>query len=100
MLPAHPGAICKRLETLTHVDVIIGTVPASAQPEAYPPGFFARTPVVLDAAYRPRSTPLLRQAREHGCRTVSGTPRSRRARWKDRREAPASHLRMPPHPSR
>ena len=69
---AHLGAICKRLETLAHVDVIISTVPASAQPEAYPPGLFVRTPVVLDVAYRPRWTPLLRQAREHGCRIVSG----------------------------
>ena len=66
------GSICKRLETIAHVDIIIGTVPAGAQQADFPAGLFVRHPLVLDAAYRPRWTPLLRQARAHGCATVSG----------------------------
>jgi shikimate 5-dehydrogenase len=54
------------------IAALVCTLPASAAWSA-PPWLLARhRPAVLDACYRPRSTPLLRQARAAGCATAEG----------------------------
>eukprot|EP00906_Rhabdomonas_costata_P026554 RCo037837 len=67
------GEAVPSLEGLGAVDIIIGTIPASAQgPQTVPPGLLHGKPVVVDLAYRPRRTPLLKQAEAAGCATVQG----------------------------
>ena len=61
-------------DTLTRsgcVALIIGTVPASAG-LTVPEHLLGEGTIVLDAAYTPRITPLLRQALDRGCRVHSG----------------------------
>ena len=48
------------------------TLPASAAWAAAPWLLARDAPAVLDVAYRPRETPLLRQARAAGCEAVEG----------------------------
>jgi len=50
---------------------VVGTVPASAG-VSVPSSVLAGKPVVLDAAYRPRETTLLRDAKAHGCTAIEG----------------------------
>jgi len=50
---------------------IVGTVPASAG-VTVPASVLVGKPVVLDAAYRPRETTLLRDAKAHGCTAIEG----------------------------
>ena len=69
------GTACGKLEeaAAAGVDVIVGTIPANAQhEEALPASLFASHPVVVELAYRPRRTPLLKQAEKAGCETVEG----------------------------
>uniref|UniRef100_A0A7S1NAR1 Pentafunctional AROM polypeptide n=1 Tax=Eutreptiella gymnastica TaxID=73025 RepID=A0A7S1NAR1_9EUGL len=65
------GVAITSLDGLKDMDVVIGTIPASAQSE-YPASLFANKPVAVDLAYRPRRTPLLQQAAAAGCETVEG----------------------------
>jgi pentafunctional AROM polypeptide len=65
------GTAITSLDGIKDLDVIIGTIPADAQ-SAYPKELFNKKPVAVDLAYRPRRTPLLKQATAAGCETVEG----------------------------
>lgn len=54
-----------------HLDVVVSTVPASAE-FVLPDAMLLARPVVMDAAYRPAETSLLAQARAAGCPYVQG----------------------------
>lgn len=56
---------------LDQVDIVIGTIPASAQTNL-PPSLFKTRPIVLDAAYKPAMTPLLTTAKAAGCVCIQG----------------------------
>jgi len=67
------------LDSLHGVDVVIGTVPPSAQfslpPHLLPKegeGEKDRLPLVVELVYHPRETPLALQARKHNLRLVEG----------------------------
>ena len=65
--------VCKDLGSLNSVDIVVGTIPAGAQKEDHFPGnLFASKPVVVELAYRPRTTPLLKLAQDAGCQVVEG----------------------------
>jgi 3-dehydroquinate dehydratase/shikimate dehydrogenase len=57
-------------------DVLVNATPvgSGARPgeSLVPPGGLRRGAVVFDMVYEPRETPLLRAAREAGCRTIDG----------------------------
>eukprot|EP00669_Euglena_mutabilis_P006097 TRINITY_DN1827_c0_g1_i1.p1 TRINITY_DN1827_c0_g1~~TRINITY_DN1827_c0_g1_i1.p1 ORF type:complete len:312 (-),score=26.84 TRINITY_DN1827_c0_g1_i1:235-1170(-) len=65
------GTAVTSLSDLEAPDVVIGTIPAGAQGE-YPSSVFAKQPVTMDLAYRPRRTALLQQAQAAGCATIEG----------------------------
>jgi len=69
------GKVCQNLNELPgELDLLIGTIPASAQdPQAFPSSLFASKPLVVELAYRPRETPLLRLAKESSCDYVEGS---------------------------
>jgi pentafunctional AROM polypeptide len=65
------GTAISSISSLPHIDIIIGTIPASAQTN-FPHELFKSCPIVLDAAYKPAETPLLMAAREAGCSCIQG----------------------------
>lgn len=58
-------------DTFSGVAQVIGTIPAEARFEL-PDYLFDSEPVVVEAAYRPRSTLLVAQARARDCLVVEG----------------------------
>jgi len=64
------------LDALAHADLVVNATPLGSGSNVetpLPPGaVLHRGMVVFDLVYRPRETPLLRQARAAGCRTVEG----------------------------
>lgn len=63
--------VCNALQDLSDVCVIVSTIPASANFKV-PDNIFKETPVVLDAAYKPKHTTLLKQAAEFKCKLCFG----------------------------
>ena len=57
---------------LDRLDVIISCVPGSAGLSLPVEALRRLHPLVLDAAYRPRETPLLADARAAGCTAIEG----------------------------
>ena len=57
---------------LTSLDLVVSCVPASANLTLTDERLKALNPIVLDAAYRPRDTPLLTAAAAAGCVTIEG----------------------------
>jgi len=53
------------------LDIVVSCVPGSAE-ITLPRSVLAAKPIVLDAAYRPRLTPLLGDARAAGCEVIEG----------------------------
>uniref|UniRef100_A0A6B2LCD4 Shikimate dehydrogenase substrate binding N-terminal domain-containing protein n=1 Tax=Arcella intermedia TaxID=1963864 RepID=A0A6B2LCD4_9EUKA len=66
------GTLCETLGALPGVDVVIGTVPPSAQ-FALPEGLVKESLVVVELVYAPRETALVAQARKHNCKIVEGS---------------------------
>lgn len=61
----------KNLDGIDDLDIVIGTIPAAAQTDL-PASLFKTQPIVLDAAYKPAMTPLLRAAKASGCPCIQG----------------------------
>eukprot|EP00927_Polykrikos_kofoidii_P039617 TRINITY_DN33973_c0_g1_i1.p1 TRINITY_DN33973_c0_g1~~TRINITY_DN33973_c0_g1_i1.p1 ORF type:complete len:733 (-),score=107.77 TRINITY_DN33973_c0_g1_i1:67-2265(-) len=60
------------IAALPRLDLVMGTVPGDGE-SVLPEELLARfRPVVFDAAYRPRDTPLLRAGRAAGCPIIEG----------------------------
>jgi 3-dehydroquinate dehydratase/shikimate dehydrogenase len=89
-----------------HFDVVINATPVGMAggpaPEAtpFPPAWLAGKEVVFDMVYRPRRTPLLKQAGARGCAVVEGLEmfvRQAAAQYRlltgDRTEAPLATMR-------
>ena len=57
---------------LTRLDLVVSCVPASANLSLTDERLRKLGPIVLDAAYRPRDTPLLNAASAAGCVTIEG----------------------------
>ena len=57
---------------LDRIDLVVSCVPGSAGLTLPDDVLKARSPIVLDAAYRPRETPLLAAAASAGCVTIEG----------------------------
>ena len=59
-------------------DIVINATPVGmqgtpmAESTPFPPEWLSGREVVFDMVYRPRTTPLLRQAAKRGCRTIEG----------------------------
>jgi len=67
MVDLQPGTTA-----LARLDVVVSCVPGSAGLCLTDDVLRARSPIVLDAAYRPRETPLLTAAAAAGCVTIEG----------------------------
>ncbi|KAF0709617.1 Aste57867_5842 [Aphanomyces stellatus] len=65
------GRAVASLADVSHIDVVVGTIPATAG-FTLPLHLLHHDMVVMDAAYKPAITPLLAQARAHGCLVVQG----------------------------
>ncbi|GBG27741.1 Pentafunctional AROM polypeptide [Hondaea fermentalgiana] len=74
LVSSFPGTVLADLEGFSDpVDLIIGTVPASSGLRMPDEGYLREhQPVVVDVAYRPRQTELLKQAASCGCITYEG----------------------------
>merc|ERR1712159_112400 len=57
---------------LERLDLIVSCIPGSAEVTLPVPVLRQKMPVVSDAAYRPRQTPLLRDAVDAGCVVIEG----------------------------
>ena len=67
------GEVCHSLENCHPPDVIIGTVPAHAQDvERFPDNLFLKKPIVIEMAYKPKMTFLLKSAEKNGSQIVPG----------------------------
>ena len=69
---AHCAELAGGVEAMERLDVLVSCVPGSAGLSLPPPLLRKLRPLVLDAAYRPRETPLLRDASAAGCTTLEG----------------------------
>lgn len=69
--PSSPTPETGVLSPARNVCIVVSTVPADARMEL-PHHLFAHQPVVVEAAYRPRVTLLVAQARRFGCEVVEG----------------------------
>ena len=68
----HCADLAGGVEAMERLDVLVSCVPGSAGLSLPPPLLRKLQPLVLDAAYRPRETPLLRDAAAAGCTTLEG----------------------------
>jgi len=70
------GELCPELHAgvaaLQRLDVLVSCVPGTAELSPTPDELRRLQPIVLDAAYRPRQTPLLTNAAAAGCVTIEG----------------------------
>ena len=71
------GGVCMQelepgVAALTRLDLVVSCVPASANLSLTDERLRKLGPIVLDAAYRPRDTPLLSAASAAGCVTIEG----------------------------
>ncbi|MBW2121768.1 MAG: shikimate dehydrogenase, partial [Deltaproteobacteria bacterium] len=63
-------------KALNHTDILVNATPVGMTPGAdenpIPSDLLEARPLVFDTIYNPIETRLLREARERGCRSVSG----------------------------
>ncbi|KAG9415137.1 3-dehydroquinate dehydratase (3-dehydroquinase) [Aphanomyces cochlioides] len=65
------GTAISSLSDLPQVDVVVGTIPATAG-FVLPDHLFRHGLIVMDAAYKPAITPMLASAKAHGCTCIQG----------------------------
>lgn len=68
------GSVCQQLDAaaLPRLELLVSCVPGTAQLTLPVDYLRSAGPIVLDAAYRPRQTPLLQDAAKAGCVTIEG----------------------------
>jgi len=65
------GEVCSSLHNLKSVDVVIGTIPPTAQFQL-PEHLLKKDMLIVELVYYPRRTPLLQQANKHNIKFVEG----------------------------